>query len=382
MGGFVFDERTVDGAETVGPPLWMLAELTYKCPLQCAYCSNPTDYDRFRDELGTEDWCRVLREARALGVCQLGLSGGEPLLRRDLETIVAEAARLGFYSNLITSGIGMNPDRVRRLREAGLDHIQVSFQDSDPEVNDFLAGTGAFEHKRAMALAVKANGFPMVLCFVLHRRNVERMEAMVELAAELGADYVELAMTQYHGWAWTNRSALLPTREQVVSAEETAHRLQAHYRGSMEILYVVPDYFEGRPKGCVNGWGSVFLNVAPDGTALPCHSAASLPLEFPNVRNEHLGRIWRESEAFNRFRGFDWMSEPCRSCPERERDFGGCRCQAWLMTGDMTATDPACAKSPQHHLVREAIDAAEDRIAEAQPLVFRNPRNARKQRVE
>lgn len=366
----------------VPPPLWLLAELTYKCPLQCPYCSNPTNYDRFREELDTEEWRRVLREARQLGACQLGLSGGEPLVRTDLEAIIDEARELGFYSNLITSGLGMDAERVARLRQAGLDHIQVSFQDSDPEINDFLAGTNAFEHKRAMAEAVKANGFPMVLCFVLHRRNLERMEVMVELAAQLGADYVELAMTQYHGWAWTNRTALLPSREQVERAEETAHRLQRQYRDRMEILYVVPDYFEGRPKACVHGWGSVFIDIAPDGTALPCHSAAGLPIEFPNVRDSDLQTIWRDSDAFNRFRGFDWMKEPCRSCPEREKDFGGCRCQAYQMTGDMAATDPACSKSPAHYLVEQAVDEAAHRRPDEHPLVFRNPRNARRERAE
>lgn len=365
----------------IPPPLWLLAELTYKCPLQCPYCSNPTDYDRFGSELTTEEWRETLRQARALGACQLGLSGGEPLVRSDLEEIVYEARRLGFYTNLITSSLGMKPERVERLHQSGLDHIQVSFQDADPEINDFLAGTSAFQHKREIAEAVKANGFPMVLCFVLHRQNIHRMERMVELADQLDADYVELAMTQYHGWAWANRTALLPNRQQVERAEQTAHELQARFRDRMEIYYVVPDYYEGRPKACVNGWGNVFLSVAPDGTALPCHSAASLPLEFPNVRDADLAWIWRDSDAFNRFRGFGWMNETCRNCPEREQDFGGCRCQAFQMTGDLTATDPACAKAPSHHLVEEAVAAADQPQADEQPLIFRNPRNARRARA-
>lgn len=364
------------------PPLWLLAEVTYKCPLQCPYCSNPTDYDRYRHELDTAEWLRVLEQARALGACQLGLSGGEPLVRRDLEEILARARQLGYYTNLITSALGLTPERVDALSTAGLDHIQISFQDSDPEVSDYLAGTDAFAHKRAMAQAVKANGFPMVLCFVLHRQNLERMEAMVELADRLDADYVELAMTQYHGWAWANRSALLPSREQVERAEATAHRLQERYRERMKIYYVVPDYFEGRPKACVNGWGKVFMNIAPDGTALPCHGAASLPLTFPNVREQSLASIWRDSDAFNRFRGFDWMREPCRSCPEQDQDFGGCRCQAYQMTGDMHATDPACAKSPAHHQVEDAVAAAASAPAEGQPVYFRNPRNARRRRTD
>jgi pyrroloquinoline quinone biosynthesis protein E len=362
----------------VSPPLWLLAELTYACPLQCPYCSNPLVLGQRRDELDTDTWIRVLREARELGACQLGFSGGEPLTRTDLEVLVAEARSLGYYSNLITSAVGMDAARVAALREAGLDHIQISFQATDAELNDYLAGTRAFEHKLDMARQVKANGFPMVLCFVIHRGNIERLEDMVELAARLGADYVELANTQYHGWARLNRDALLPSREQVERSEAVAHRCQQRYAGRMKILYVVPDYFEKRPKACVNGWGSVFLGVAPDGTALPCHGAAGLPgLTLPNVRDVALAEIWRESDAFNRFRGFDWMREPCRSCPEKERDFGGCRCQAYMLTGDPENADPVCDKSPYHSEVVAVADAAASVVTEA-PIVFRNPRNSRR----
>lgn len=361
----------------ISPPLWLLTELTYACPLQCPYCSNPLDLGRYRNELATQEWIRVLREARELGACQLGLSGGEPLVRRDLEELVDESHHLGYYSNLITSAVGMDEARVAALREAGLDHIQVSFQSTDQALNDYMAGTDAYEHKVAMAQAVKAHGFPMVLCFVIYRDNIDRIEEMVELAARLGADYVELATTQYHGWAWHNRDRLMPSREQVEQAEAAAHRCQQRYAGSMKIMYVVPDYFERRPKGCVNGWGSVFLNVAPDGTALPCHAAGELPgLEFPNVRDHSLATIWRDSPTFNRFRGFDWMREPCRSCPEKYDDFGGCRCQAYLLTGDPANADPVCDKSPHHHRVVEAAEAAGKQATE-QPIVFRNPRNAR-----
>ncbi|HET8701749.1 MAG TPA: pyrroloquinoline quinone biosynthesis protein PqqE [Nitrococcus sp.] len=360
----------------IPPPLWLLAELTYACPLQCPYCSNPLAFARYRAELDTASWLRVLREARALGACQLGFSGGEPLTRHDLEELIAAARQLGYYSNLITSGLGMDARRVAALREAGLDHIQISFQASEPVLNDYLAGTQAFAHKLEMARQVKANGFPMVLCFVIHRHNIGQIEAMCELASRLGADYAELANTQYHGWAWLNRQTLLPSRAQVEQAEATAHRCQQRYAGRMKILYVVPDYFEQRPKACVNGWGSVFLNIAPDGTALPCHAAAELPgLSFPNVRDTSLAAIWRDSEAFNRFRGFDWMREPCRSCPEKYKDFGGCRCQAYLLTGDPTNTDPVCAKSPAHQQVVELADAAGK--AAARPIIFRNSRNSR-----
>ncbi|HXH01948.1 MAG TPA: pyrroloquinoline quinone biosynthesis protein PqqE [Candidatus Competibacteraceae bacterium] len=369
------------GSVEVSRPFWLLAELTYACPLQCPYCSNPLDYAARRDELDTDTWLRVLREARALGATQLGLSGGEPLTRRDLETIVAEARRLGYYSNLITSAVGMSEARIARLRAAGLDHIQVSFQASGEELNDLIAGTAAFRHKLAMARAVKAQGYPMVLCFVLHRDNIDEIDAVLSLAAELQADYVELATTQYYGWAWVNRDRLLPTREQLARAETVAHAWQERMRGHMKIYYVVPDYYEERPKPCMNGWGKVFLTITPDGAALPCHAARQLPgLTFPNVREHTLDWIWRESPAFNRFRGYDWMQEPCRSCPEKTKDFGGCRCQAFLLTGDATAADPVCSLSPHHERVLAAIDSAR-RAAEAarpQPLVFRNPRNSRR----
>ncbi len=366
-----------------GKPLWLLAELTYRCPLQCPYCSNPVDLARYDQELTTDDWLRVLREARALGAMQLGLSGGEPLVRRDLEQLVQEARELGYYSNLITSGVGMDADRVARLREAGLDHIQISFQASDAELNDFLGGTASFAHKLEMARAVKAQGYPMVLNIVIHRRNIDQIEDIIRMTIELEADYVELASTQYYGWSRLNLDALLPTRAQLEAAEATAHRYQDAMKDRMKIIYVVPDYFEDRPKACMNGWGSIFLTIAPDGRALPCHAAATLPgLQFPNVRDHSVESIWYESDAFNRFRGFDWMREPCRSCPEKTKDFGGCRCQAYLMTGDARATDPVCGKSPQHAALLAQVErigrlGAEE--AAARPLVFRNMRNSRRE---
>ncbi|WP_409993640.1 pyrroloquinoline quinone biosynthesis protein PqqE [Plasticicumulans sp.] len=364
--------------EVPSRPLWLLAELTYACPLQCPYCSNPLDYTAVREELDTETWKRVLREARAMGAAQLGLSGGEPATRTDLEEIVAEARRLGYYTNLITSGLGLDAARIERLHAAGLDHIQVSFQASTEELNNHLAGTDAFRHKLEIARAVKAAGYPMVLCFVLHRDNTDSMDAILTLAAQLGADYVELATTQYYGWAWVNRDRLLPTREQLVRAEAVAHRWQADMKGRMKIYYVVPDYFEDRPKACMNGWGKVFLTVAPDGTALPCHSARELPgLSFPNVRDHSVEWIWKDSPGFNRFRGYGWMKEPCRSCDEKEKDFGGCRCQAFLLTGDPENADPVCSKSPEHGRVLAAIEQAAATPSE-RPLVFRNPRSVRR----
>ena len=366
-----------------GKPLWLLAELTYRCPLQCPYCSNPLDIARYKDELSTDQWLSVLRQARALGSMQLGLSGGEPLVRKDLEELIGEARRLGYYSNLITSGVGMDEDRVARFREAGLDHIQISFQASDEDLNNFLGGTKSFAHKVAMARAVKSQGYPMVLNIVLHRRNIDQIEDIIRMTIELKADYVELASTQYYGWSKLNLDALLPTREQLHRAEAIAHRYQDEMKDRMKILYVVPDYFENRPKACMNGWGSIFLTIAPDGSALPCHAATSLPgLRFPNVRDQSIESIWNDSDAFNKFRGFDWMSEPCRSCPEKIKDFGGCRCQAYMMTGDATAADPVCDKSPHHADLRrqvERIDGlAREHVAEI-PLVFRNMRNSREQ---
>lgn len=365
-----------------GRPLWLLAELTYRCPLQCPYCSNPVDFARRSEELSTADWMRVLHEARQLGAMQLGFSGGEPLLRHDLEELIAEARRLGYYSNLITSGVGMDEERVARFKHAGLDHIQVSFQASSEELNNFLGGTASFQHKLDMARAVKAHGYPMVLNIVIHRQNIDQIEDIIRMTIDLKADFVELASTQYYGWSKLNLEALLPTREQLRAAEAVARRYQQQMKDKMKIIYVVPDYYEERPKACMNGWGSIFLTVAPDGTALPCHAAQQLPgLEFPNVRDQSVEEIWYRSKAFQHFRGFDWMQEPCRDCPEKTKDFGGCRCQAYMMTGDATAADPVCAKSPHHANLTaevERIAAVAASNTAARPLVFRNSRNSRK----
>jgi pyrroloquinoline quinone biosynthesis protein E len=366
-------------------PLWLLAELTYACPLQCPYCSNPLEFARTKGELTTQQWIDTLREARQLGAAQLGFSGGEPLVRRDLEDLVAEARGLGYYTNLITSAIGMDAARVRRLREAGLDHIQISFQASDADLNNRFAGTDAFAHKVEMARAVKAQGYPMVLNFVLHRHNIDRTDAILDMALDLGADYVELANTQYYGWAFHNRHQLLPTREQLERSEAVANRYKEAHGDRMRILYVIPDYYADRPKPCMNGWGQVFLSVAPDGTALPCQGARMLPgLEFPKVTEHPLAWIWNESPAFNRFRGTDWMKEPCRSCPERDKDFGGCRCQAWLVTGDSASADPVCGLSPDRGLIDRVVEAANDGAAgpgasdgEIPVMLFRNARNSR-----
>ena len=364
-------------------PLWLLAELTYACPLQCPYCSNPLEMANVKKELSTDDWFRVMQQAREMGATQLGFSGGEPLIRKDLELLIAEGRRLGFYTNLITSGVGMDENRIKAFKEAGLDHIQVSFQASSEELNNFIAGTDSFQHKLEMARLVKKYGYPMVLCFVLHRRNEEQIRDILELSIALEADYVELATTQYYGWAYHNREQLLPTRAQLKHAEEVAKEYQEKMKGKMRIFYIIPDYFEDRPKRCMDGWGHVFLTITPDGTALPCHAARQLPgLEFPNVRDKSVEWIWNDSPDFNKFRGLDWMKEPCRSCPEKEKDLGGCRCQAYMITGDARNADPVCSKSPHHNkivdLVERVGELAGTPAFEAKPIVFRNMKASRK----
>ena len=361
------------------PPRWLLAELTYACPLQCPYCSNPLDYANLSNELSTNDWKRVLKQSREMGAVQLGFSGGEPLVRKDLVELVEYSHELGYYINLITSGYNMDEAKIIELKEAGLDHIQVSIQASSQELNDFIAGTKSFEHKKSVAKLIKKHGYPMVLCVVLHRQNIHQMKDILDMAIELGADFVELANTQYYGWAHHNRDQLMPTQEQLQAAEALANEYQDTQKGKMKIYYVVPDYYEGRPKACMNGWGTTFLTIAPDGVALPCHSARQLPnFDCPNVNDSSISDIWNKSKAFNYFRGDDWMKEPCRSCPEKDKDFGGCHCQAFLLTGDATNTDPVCDLSPLHHTVTDAIDkAAQSNQTVQQPLLFRNSKNSK-----
>ena len=366
--------------DRISPPRWLLAELTYSCPLQCPYCANPIDFARIKSELNTEDWLRVLSEARAMGAVQLGFSGGEPLVRQDLTELVKHARQLGYFSNLITSGYGMTEAKIVELKEAGLDHIQVSIQSPEKTLNDELAGTESYDHKKEVARLVKKNGYPMVLCVVIHRKNIHQMHDILAMASDLGADYLELANTQYYGWAHLNRDQLLPTKEQFVEAESIAQAYKEKVKGKMKIYYVVPDFYEDRPKACMNGWGTTFLTIAPDGTALPCHSARELPgLDCPNVKDMSVHDIWHHSAAFNHFRGFEWMKEPCRSCPEKIKDFGGCHCQAYLLTGDMHNTDPACSLSPDRQRVYDAIFQArhDAESTNAKPLVFRNPKNSK-----
>jgi pyrroloquinoline quinone biosynthesis protein E len=358
-------------------PYALLAEITYRCPLHCPYCSNPVGVlsgdleggapltpleagsqelaPPRRTELTTDEWKRVIRDAAKLGVLQIGFSGGEPLVRRDLVELVRAAREAKLYTNLITSGIGLDDDRVRALRDAGLDSVQLSFQSNDADLADEIAGAPAHQRKLDAAAKIRAAGIPLSLNFVIHRRNIDRLPEMIELSETLGAERVELANVQFYGWAFLNRAALLPTREQVTRAREIATEAKARLAGKIDIFYVLPDYYETRPKPCLNGWGQRYLTVNPSGDVLPCPTASSaIPdLRFENIRARALDWIWRESESFNSFRGTEWMPEPCRSCPQKEIDFGGCRCQAALLTGNTANTDPVCEFSPN----RARVDA-------------------------
>ena len=353
-------------------PLGLLAELTYGCPLHCPYCSNPLDLAAYRDELTTADWQRVLAEASELGVLQVHLSGGEPLLRRDLVPIVATARALGLYTNLITSALGLSARRAGELRDAGLDHVQISIQADEPVRSDRIAGLPSFERKLTAARLVKNMGWPLTLNVVLHRGNIDRTGALLELAEDLGADRIELANTQYYGWAARNRAGLLPSRAQLDRAEAHVRAAHERLRGRMEIIYVIPDYYSRYPKPCMGGWGRRQLTVVPDGDVLPCPTAHELPLPRASVREHSLAWIWARSPLFQRFRGQDWMPEPCRSCDRRDVDFGGCRCQAFQLTGDAARTDPVCHLSPDHELVAGAVRAANE--AELQePVLIPRP---------
>jgi pyrroloquinoline quinone biosynthesis protein E len=342
-------------AEKLPTPLGLLAELTHRCPLGCPYCSNPLKLDPRADELDTATWSRVFREAAALGVLQVHLSGGEPAARRDLVEITAAARAAGLYANLITSAVGLTEKTLEALADAGLDHVQISIQDSVAASADRIAGyDGAFAKKRALAANVVRLKLPLTVNAVIHRANIERVGDLVELALALGAGRVEIAHVQYYGWALENRAALMPTAEQVKRAVGEVEALRERHRGRIVIDAVVPDYYARYPKPCMGGWGRRSLNVTPAGRVLPCHAAETIPgLEFWSVRDHSLADIWASSPAFRAFRGTDWMQEPCASCPRRHEDFGGCRCQAFALTGDARATDPVCHLSPRHAIVEE-----------------------------
>jgi pyrroloquinoline quinone biosynthesis protein E len=353
------------------PPLAILAELTHRCPLQCPYCSNPRALERASVELGTEEWLRVMAEAAELGCLQVHFSGGEPTARRDLVEIVRGAADRGLYTNLITSGVLLDRQRIARLADAGLEHVQLSFQDSGESGADRIAGFAGHAKKLDVAAQVRDAGLPLTANFVVHRQNLAHLEEMIALAVTLGAHRMEVAHVQYYGWALENRGALMPTREQLDAATAIVGRAREKLAGVMTIDYVVPDYYARRPKACMGGWGRRFLNVTPSGNVLPCHAAESITgLAFDNVKEKSLAEIWRNSDAFARFRGTGWMPEPCRSCERAEIDWGGCRCQAFALTGDAARTDPVCGLAPDHARVVAASE--NDSSGIPKPFVYRN----------
>lgn len=352
------------------PPMGLIAELSHRCPLQCAYCSNPLEMVQPHGELAAEDWLRVIDQAAALGVLQLHLSGGEPMVRKDLPMIVAHAARAGLYTNLITSGVLLTDAAMADLLAAGIDHIQLSFQDARADGGDRIGGyAGGHARKLEAAARIRSAGLSLTVNFVIHRQNAANLPAMLALGEELGADRIEVAHVQYYGWALKNRAALLPTRDQLEQASAVVEAARARLGGRIAIDYVVPDYYAMRPKACMGGWGNRFLTISPSGQVMPCHAAMTIPdMHFASVPTSSLAEIWAQDEAFARFRGTDWMPELCRSCDRREIDWGGCRCQALALAGDAAKTDPACARSPDHAIM-EAIIAAP--VADPPPLVPR-----------
>ena len=335
---------------TPPPPLGLIAELTHKCPLQCAYCANPLSLVSPTKELSTQDWEKVIDEAAAIGVLQFHFSGGEPMARKDLPQLVSRASGAGLYTNLITSGVLLTDAALAELLEAGIDHIQVSFQDAEKEAADRIGGyKNGHVRKIEAAARIHEAGLPLTTNFVIHRRNIGNLPEMLKLAEEMGGDRIEIAHVQYYGWALENRASLLPTREQLEQANACVEEARQRLLGRIAIDYVVPDYYAERPKACMGGWGNRFVHVTPEGRALPCHAAETIPgMGFASVRESLLLDIWNHDPAFARFRGTDWMPEPCQSCDRREIDWGGCRCQALALTGDAANVDPACARAPGH----------------------------------
>lgn len=355
----------------VAAPLALLAELTYRCPLQCPYCSNPLELERSKAELDTETWLRVLGEAADLGVLQVHFSGGEPTVRKDLERLVRGASGHGLYTNLITSGVLLDEAKIAGLAEAGLNHVQLSFQDSEAAGGDRIGGyKGGHEKKIQVARLVREAGLPLTLNMVVHRQNLHHLEDMIALAVELDAHRVEIAHVQYYGWGLVNRAALVPTYGQLKEATAIVERAREWLKGVLVFDYVVPDYYARRPKSCMGGWGQRFLNINPAGKVLPCHAAETIrELHFESVRDHNLAAIWSNSEAFRRFRGVEWMPEPCRSCDRREIDWGGCRCQALAITGEAGNTDPTCELSPHHDKILQLAKTESDDLPP--PFVYR-----------
>lgn len=341
-------------------PYALTAELTHRCPLHCPYCSNPIELQKRENELSTERWLSVLEQASDLGVVQVHFTGGEPLLRPDLEQLIRSARELGFFVNLITSGVGLTEERVRRLSKAGVDSIQLSMQAASPELADSIAGFKAYEWKRQAARHIRQSGLALNMNVVLHRANLHQLEELVKLCVDWGAQRLELANAQYYGWALRNVDQLLPLKKQLLEAEAAYVRANERFGNQIELLWIVPDYFEDFPKPCMGGWGQISLTVAPDGRVLPCTAASEIrSLSFENVQQRDLAWIWRDSPSFNAFRGDAWMAEPCRSCERRDLDYGGCRCQAFLLTGDARAADPVCVRSPHRGLILKRVGSVE-----------------------
>jgi pyrroloquinoline quinone biosynthesis protein E len=359
-------------------PLALIAEITHRCPLHCVYCSNPLELTSRQEELETADWLRVFGEAAELGVLHLHLTGGEPLARPDLPELIGGAHQLGLYTNLITSGIGLSRGRLTQLVEAGLDHIQLSFQDSTEGHANWIAGARAHAHKVELAGWIREHQsgklrIAFTTNLVVHRQNIDHLEDMIAALEELHPDRMEIAHAQYYGWALENRAALLPTRAQLDRAVAIVQSAGDRLRGKVRIDMVVPDYYARFPKACMGGWGRQLMLIDPAGRALPCHAAGVIPgMRFDNVRDHGLDWIWQSSEAFQKFRGEEWMPEPCRSCDRRKEDFGGCRCQAFLLTGHAGGTDPVCELAPLHHLIEDAVrkDAVKDSAPEIREAPF------------
>lgn len=352
-------------------PMAMLAELTHRCPLACPYCSNPVELTRVNSELSAAEWADVFQQAAAMGVLQVHLSGGEPASRRDLAEIAASARDAGLYVNLITSGIGLTQARLRDLDAAGVEHIQLSLQGIDAEMADWIGGyTGSFARKMQVAEWIGEIGFPLTLNAVVHRQNLDRLPEMIDLAERLGCRRIEVATVQFHGWADLNRRPLMPTLEQAAEARKVVNEARLRLRGRMVIDYVPADHHATFPKSCMGGWASTGINIAPDGTVLPCHAAQTIQsLDFDNIRTRSLAEIWYNGRAFNAFRGTAWLPEPCASCDRREIDYGGCRCQAMALAGDPTATDPVCSRSPLNAVLK--AQAQQDAVSEDVALVYR-----------
>jgi pyrroloquinoline quinone biosynthesis protein E len=350
-------------------PLALIAEITHRCPLHCVYCSNPLELAAVSSELSTKEWIEVFQQAGKLGMLHAHFTGGEPLARPDLTALIAGARVAGLYTNLITSGLGLAEPRLQALVEAGLDHIQLSFQDSREESANWIAGAKAQAHKIELSRIIRSHKIAFTVNLVIHRQNIDHLEEMITFIEQLAPERMEIAHTQYYGWALQNRAALLPTREQLERAVETVAAAETRLAGRIRIDSVVPDYYARYPKACMGGWGRRLMLINPAGKVLPCHAAEIIPrLEFENVRKRSLEYIWRESSSFQRFRGEEWMPEPCRNCDRRSEDFGGCRCQALLLTGDVTATDPACSLAPAHHIVEAALLEANSTATTSQPV--------------